>query len=299
MTFLDRWTPLELGDRRVLHPGPLRWLRAAGWTVALFFLITLAAFPAIETLEDVLPGGPEIAGFLANCIGAVIALGAYALLVKLGEARTPSELALKPAVVETTAGLLIGFAMIAAVMGLLLGLNLYQITWTGPASAWSGAGLAVQSGVVEEILLRAIMLRLMWRAFGPWAAFIISAAVFGAAHLANPEATWFAAACIALEAGVMLAAFYALTGRIWVSIGAHAGWNFTMGYLFGAPVSGTDFGPSLATSAARFGFPDWLSGGEFGPEASLPGLLVCTAVGLAALWWAWKLGRFARPAASA
>jgi membrane protease YdiL (CAAX protease family) len=36
----------------------------------------------------------------------------------------------------------------------------------------------------------------------------------------------FAVFCISLEAGVMLGAFYALTDRLWVSIGVHIGWNF-------------------------------------------------------------------------
>lgn len=49
-------------------------------------------------------------------------------------------------------------------------------------------------------------------------------------------ATAFTTACVAIEAGVMLGLFYALTGRLWVSIGVHAGWNFTQGTVFGAAV---------------------------------------------------------------
>jgi hypothetical protein len=148
---------------------------------------------------------------------------------------------------------------------------------------------------MEEVILRAIILRLLWRAFGPWAAFALSAALFGAAHLGNPNASVFAAICIAVEAGVMLGAFYALTGRLWVSIGVHAAWNFTQGYIFGAAVSGTDFGPAIGASTARPGFADYLTGGPFGPEASLPALAVGTGVGVVVLLMAWKAGRFSRP----
>jgi hypothetical protein len=98
--------------------------------------------------------------------------------------------------------------------------------------------------------------------------------------------------CIALEAGIMLGAFYALTGRLWVSIGVHIGWNFTQGYVFGAAVSGSDLGPSLATSVASRGHAEWATGAAFGPEASLAALLLCTAVGLSTLFAAWKVGRF-------
>jgi hypothetical protein len=89
----------------------------------------------------------------------------------------------------------------------------------------------------------------------------------------------------------MLGAFYALTGRLWISIGVHMGWNFTQGYVFGAAVSGSDIGPALARSTASSGRPDWATGGLFGPEASLPALLVCTAVGASVLFVAWKIGR--------
>jgi membrane protease YdiL (CAAX protease family) len=49
---------------------------------------------------------------------------------------------------------------------------------------------------------------------------------------------------------------YALTGRLWASIGVHAGWNFTQGYIFGAQVSGGKFGDSIAISTPRANMPD-------------------------------------------
>ena len=189
--------------------------------------------------------------------------------------------------------------MFAAVMGVMAAFGLYDIQPLGAAPAWISIGKAVQSGVVEELMIRAILLRLIWRAFGPWIAFTASAALFGFGHIANPNATVFAAVAIAVEAGLMLGAFYALTGRVWMSIGVHAAWNFTQGYLFGAAVSGGDFGPSIARSTARSGFPEWLTGGAFGPEASLPALVVCTAVGASVTWMAWRAGQFAKVPAEA
>ena len=68
--------------------------------------------------------------------------------------------------------------------------------------------------------------------------------LFGALHLGNPDATAFGAFAIAVEAGVLLGALYVWTGRLWLSIGMHATWNFFQGYVFGATVSGADFGDS-------------------------------------------------------
>lgn len=284
--------PVELGDRRFLHPGPWRWLRALGWAVALFFLAGLS----LSTTEIIGHFLPQVgaAKFAASLFGVLAVLAVYALAVWFAEGRRPSEIALRPLLPELGIGLLIGAAMFAAVMGIMAGFDLYEVRSLGFAPIWTAASRAVQSGVAEEVMIRAILLRLVWRAFGPWVAFAISAALFGFGHIANPHATVFAAICIALEAGIMLGAFYALTGRIWVSIGVHAAWNFTQGYLFGAAVSGSDFGPAIASSTARSGYAEWLTGGAFGPEASVPGLVVCTTVGLIVLAMAWRAGHFAK-----
>lgn len=284
--------PITLGDRRILAPGRLLWLRACAWMVALFFLVLFSFAPAMHALAQIFAKGDPRVGFGLMVGGALIAIGAYVLLVRLGEDRMPDEL--RPAALPQLAvGLAIGAAMFACVMAVLVAAGLYRIDWHGLAPAWKAAGVSIQAGVSEEILVRAIMLRLLWRAFGPVAAFVVSALFFGGAHLANPGATLFAALCIALEAGVMLGAFYALTGRLWMSIGVHAAWNFTQGYVFGAAVSGTSFGTALSRSTVTSGAPAWASGGAFGPEASAPALIVCLTVGLIVLWYAYKAGRFA------
>lgn len=292
---------MVLGDRRVLGPGRLRWLRALAWMVALFFLCIAAFGTSMQLIQQIVPKNEVELRFVGQCAGVLIALGLYALLVRLGEARLPTELSLRPALKETLAGLALGAAMFAVVMAALVGLGLYDVTYLGPVAAWTAAGKAIEAGVVEELAVRGVMLRLLWRAFGPAPAFFLSALAFGAGHLFNPESSVLAAVAIMLEAGVMLGAFYALTGRLWMSIGVHAAWNFTQGYVFGAIVSGSELGPAIARSTARSDVPIWLSGGSFGPEASLPALGVCTAIGSAILWQAWKSGNLtkdAKPAAS-
>lgn len=297
---------IELGDAGVLQPGRLRWLRAIGWMLLLlvgltaaFSLFTIFGLPlAVEvtggtfTTPKAAPQDVKLAMVIA---GVAITLALYVLAVRYGEKRRPAELALAPLPIELAAGLAVGAALMAATLGAL---------WAGgwvaiqpqPVTRWLPAlREMIQSGVLEELLLRAVAFRLLWRAFGVWWALALSAALFGGLHLGNPNATPFAALCIALEAGILLAAFYVLTGRIWASIGVHAAWNFTQGWVFGAAVSGSPGGFSggpLATQPVA-GVPAILSGGAFGPEASLPALLICTGAGAGVLWLARRRGRMA------
>lgn len=279
---------IVLGDSRFLKPGRLRWLRSLSWMIGLFALVLLAVGPGMAVVRHILPTGTPQLAFLANIISGVLAVSVYALLVRFGEDRHPDELAIKPAPMQLAAGMALGAGMFGTVMAILVAFNLYTVDWLGSAPAWPSGGRAIQAALIEETLVRAILFRLLWRAFGPLAAFIVSAAVFGVSHIFNPGATVVSVLCIALEAGIMLGALYALTGRLWVSIGVHAAWNFTQGYVFGAAVSGGEAGPALAHSVARSGASVLLTGGSFGPEASLPALLVCTSVGMRTLWLAWK-----------
>lgn len=279
----DLWgvPPVQLGERRVLHPGRWRWLWAIAWMVGLFFL-TAGAFglPLQWAVDHLAASAPaQFAGLLGACVAA---LGCYAAAVRFGEGRGAGEVALRPAAGGLCFGALLGLGMMTVLMGVLAATGAYDITPVGAAPAWTGVGLALQAAVTEELWMRALLFRLLWRAFGPVPALVLAASVFGALHLANPGATALAGAT-ATMAGVMFCALYALTGRLWVPIGVHAAWNVAQGYLFGAAVSGGDLGGSIAVSTARAGAPTWLTGGTFGPEASVVALTLITAVTVAAL----------------
>ena len=68
----------------------------------------------------------------------------------------------------------------------------------------------------------------------------MTSALFGIAHIFNPNATWFSSFGIAVEAGVLLGGAYMLTRSLWLPMGLHAAWNFTQGEIFDVPVSGID-----------------------------------------------------------
>jgi membrane protease YdiL (CAAX protease family) len=259
--------------------------------VLLFFIFGLTDAAGSILPEKLFVGhGPLIA--LATLVICAAGFALYAGLVRLAEARWPSELALRPALVEFVIGLVVGAAMLSVVVAALVVSGLYEVTGPRASSPWSMISIGIVSGFMEELIFRAIILRLLMRAFGAWPALALSAALFGALHLSNPNATPTAAIAIAIEAGLMLAAFYMLTGRIWMSVGVHAAWNFAQGWIWGARVSGIEVKESLYLSAPKAGAPEWLSGGGFGPEASVPAMVVGTGVAIVVLYWAWKKGNF-------
>lgn len=294
---------VELGNARVLAPGRLRWLRTIGWMILLFFAIgfgfvlagNLAARAGVMLTGGVFTttkDAPELVKLASVIFGVLAGLGIYRTAVRYGENRRPAELSLPHLPLELLAGLAIGFALMAATIGVLWAGGWAVVTPQAITRVIPAIRDTIQSSVVEETIFRLVVLRLTWRAFGAWWALAFSALLFGALHLANPNASIFAAICIALEAGILLATFYILTGRAWAPIGVHAGWNFTQGWIFGAAVSGgSGFagGPLLTVPAP--GVPELLTGGSFGPEASLPGLVICTAAGLGLVRLAWRRGR--------
>ena len=268
--------PIELGEAGVLAPGRWRWLRALGWIVP-----PIAIYAGCGALVMVVKGplhGSPTALMAAACVATALLYAAYVGLVHRGERRAASELAPRALPGELATGLLIGAGMFALVFASLRLLGVYTLA-RGSWSDWPRDVVQMSVvGLTEELIARAVVFRLLMRAFGAWPALIGSALLFGAAHLGNPNASATSAAATAVEAGLMLAGVYLLTGRLWMSVGVHIAWNLMQGSVFGARVSGMEETGSLFTSHPVPGAPDWISGGVFGPEASVSAVIVGLAV---------------------
>lgn len=229
----------------------------------------------------------NFAGAVVTAIGIVLV---WKALKRWLEKAPDTELPLARLPAELPAGLLSGFLLFSAVTGIAALLGGFQVLGLrGAGQVWSMLAMAVVSGIFEETLFRGILFRQIEGLLGSVAALAITSALFGAAHLANPGATWFAALAIAMEAGILLGAAYILTRNLWLAVGLHAAWNFTQGWVFSVPVSGGD-APLGLLATRRIG-PDWLTGGDFGLEASVVAIVVATLAGLAMLEAARRKGR--------
>lgn len=146
----------------------------------------------------------------------------------------------------------------------------------------------------EELLFRGYLIRnLAEGTRGRWgdrgaivAAVVATAALFALVHVFNPNASVTSTLGI-LAAGLLLGLAYAWTGTLGVPIGLHVTWNLAQGGIFGLPVSGIST-PARWIVVEERG-PDAWTGGEFGPEAGLSGL-VAMLLGAAATF-AWVRAR--------
>ena len=127
----------------------------------------------------------------------------------------------------------------------------------------------------EEILFRGYPLQTLLRSLPSAAAVVASALIFTFAHSANPSLTLLSPVntCIA---GVWLGVAYLKTRTLWFPAGLHIGWNWTMGALYGLPVSGLHL-PARTLLAAESAEPVWLTGGDYGPEGGVAATLVLIA----------------------
>ncbi len=250
------------------------------------FVLLLVVYGFGGSLVQLTAGTPWVSLLIAVA-ASVAGMALYYAFARWYEGRHPvAELAAPPAARELALGLAWGAGLFTLTFALLLLFGAYSLTGTGTlAGTVLIMAIAVISGFVEELIFRGVLYRILQEWLGTWVALAISAVLFGAVHLGNPNASLIAGLAIALEAGVLLALAYQATGRLWLPIGLHLAWNFTQGGIFGVPVSGNNLeqlvGGGLLTSAWRG--PDWLSGGSFGAEASIVAMVVCLA-GAAYFW---------------
>jgi membrane protease YdiL (CAAX protease family) len=227
-------------------------------------------------------------------ISIAIVLAVYKLAIaRLGE-HPRDDLPARNSLRNLGLGLVAGLVIFSLIVGLAAILGIYRIIGSGDPSrlVLELVGTAIMPGFMEELFFRGILFRWIEEFGGSFAALLVTSALFGLAHIMNPNATWFSSFAIAVEAGVLLGGAYMLTRSLWFPMGLHAAWNFTQGEIFDVPVSGLD---EHGLVQAKLGGPALLSGGQFGLEASVLALFVATVAGVWIVWLAIKRGELVRP----
>lgn len=225
---------------------------------------------------------------------ATLGLTFYVGFVRVIERRPVSELGLAGMGWELSTGLAIGAGLYALCVAILMILGIYRVDgWNSWSFMLPAVAMALNSGIFEELLFRGALFRIVEEALGSWISLTVSSFVFGFVHLINPAATFMGALFISIEAGLLLAAAYMLTRRLWLSIGFHMSWNYTQSGIFSGIVSGGDRDPGLIKSTIEG--PVALTGGSFGLESSLIAFLLCTTTGVVLVFMAIRRGNIVPP----
>ena len=258
--------------------------------MALRWLVPL---PPVPFQASVTEAAPDV---FIRALRSIAAAGlAYWLMVRLVQRRKVDELAPRKLLPHAAAGWGLGMAIL--VVAALLMAAVGVLRWQGGINEDAALlaplfVLGLVPGITEEIVARGVLLGVVERGLGTWAALVISSLLFGFGHAANPNATLFSSVAIAVEAGLLLGMAYVWTRSLWFVFGLHAAWNFTQGPLLGIPVSGLQIDGLLDATASG---PAWLSGGPFGAEASVLTIVLCVGV---AAWFTKKAiadGKIVRP----
>jgi len=118
--------------------------------------------------------------------------------------------------------------------------------------------------VMEELLVRGYILNTLMQSLNKYWALLISAVIFAALHLANPNLNLFSFINLIL-AGIFLGIVYIYTKNLWFPIALHFSWNLFQA-LLGYNVSGQKLYALIKTKT--FDNSIW-SGGKFGFEGSV------------------------------
>jgi membrane protease YdiL (CAAX protease family) len=277
------------------EPAPL-WLRIVQFPPIRLFLLGYPLFYCLGFSNAFMEQNAGIPLARAVAVVSMIALAMWVYIgfARLIERREPSDLALDPGLKELGIGMLVGAGLYTLGVLVLIVLGYGRIEGMNPVSVMIPVmAAAMSAGFLEELLFRGALYRIVEEWLGSWISVLVSSVVFGMVHLMNPAATLTGAIFISIEAGLLLAAAYMLTRRLWLGIGFHIAWNYTQSAVFGGVVSGSIAEPGLFKTV--FTGPDLITGGGFGLEASLIPCIIATSTGVFLAVRAVRAGHVVQP----
>lgn len=132
------------------------------------------------------------------------------------------------------------------------------------------------AAVIEEVIARGIVFRLITDKWNVVAGLVVSSIIFGFVHLFNPNTTALSCLRIAITGGWLCGIAYAYHRTLWVPIGIHWAWNYMQSNIFehSVPGSALNSPPILILVSKGVKFP---AGIEFDTEVSI----ISTAIGVA------------------
>ena len=256
--------------------------------IVVFAQIGLSKLLAVTGMEK------EEKMLFTGIVVASLSIVTYTWLFRFYEKRRITELSVKGIGKNLSLGICLGIALQSlTILVIYLNKGFNVISVNSMLFMLPSLAMAFTSAIFEEILFRGIIFRITEEKLGSYWALIISAAIFGAMHLANPHSSILAALGLAIQAGLLLAAAYIFSRNLWFPIAIHFAWNFTQSGIFGVSTSGNNMGKSLLTT--KIEGAEWFTGGQFGPEASIQATVFCLIATIVLMLFNHKQRRIIKP----
>lgn len=261
-----------------------------GWWIAIFFIVLAALLFPLLLLSRGEGASPPI---WQQALVVIIA----SLICQAMRRRPTAELTGK---LDLT---WLKHLLIGAMLGAALMLAPATLLWATGQAHFSlspgGANLLLPAlalfaavAVTEEVLFRGFIFQRLLDGLGEWPAQVLIAALFLLTHMDAIQGAGligYLAGVNIFIASLMFGLAFIRTKSLAMPIGIHFAANFVQGGVLGFGVSGSEeqglLTPALTGS-------DWLTGGAFGLEASIPGLVSVIALTVA-LYFRRPSGAFA------
>lgn len=236
----------------------------------------------------------EVKKLITGIVVAIFVIVSYTYLFKFYEKREVKEFSSNGLFKSLTIGIVLGVLLQSFTILVIYLKGGYSIVSINPILFLvPPLTMAFTSAIFEELLMRGILFRITEEKLGSYFALFISAILFGAMHLGNPNSSLIATIGLAIQAGLLLASAYIYSRNLWFPIAIHFAWNFTQTAIFGANVSGATISKTLITS--KIEGAEWFTGGQFGPEGSIQATAFCFIATVILLILSYKEGKIISP----
>ena len=260
-------------DEAQPSPGPRK--RPDALRLAIRVTVFVVVFYALQRFVV----GPLLVWLLLGVAGPLLAELVSAVLATWLALRIYEDIPVfavglwwnRSSVQNLTLGMLggVGAAALALVPPLLTGAaQVHSVAHSLDYGAVLFAAAGVAAGAAgEELLFRGYGFQILMATLGPWATIVPVGLLFGWMHNANPNAGPLSLMNTA-GFGILFGYAFLRSRDLWLPIGLHLGWNFTLP-LFGANLSGFTMFNEITGHEMVWRAGVLWSGGGYGPEASI------------------------------
>lgn len=255
-----------------------------GWWILIFFAVLASMLIPLLVLTggDVSIGAQAVIVAIASCVCQLLRRRPVSEVTGRLDRHWP---------VQLLAGCAFGAALMLIPAGFLRVLGSVRWEWSGVSltSVAATIPLVLAVAATEELLFRGFIFQRLIDGAGATLAQLILAAYFLLTHaggLATAGDVRYLASTNIFIASLLFGLSFLRTRSLALPLGLHFGANFTQGSILGFGVSGTI--ETAALVPLRHG-PDWMTGGKFGLEGSMPGLIAVAAA--TAILYRWRRHR--------